>query len=102
MQVGKPDFREGQADQSGQNWKKTVIFLGKSMAIVLIFPWKDRDPLLHVLDLNSPSFYVKCSRKCQKTYNFKFFQHFPKFTPLPLLNFGVNPKFDHILLCVYY
>ena len=25
-----------------------------------------------------------------------FFQHFPKFAPLPLLNFGVDPKFDHI------
>ena len=27
-------------------------------------------PFLHVLDPNSFSFYVKCPRKCQKTYNF--------------------------------
>ena len=30
------------------------------------------------------------------------FLHFPNFTPLPLLNFGMNPKFDHVTLCVYY
>ena len=59
-------------------------------------------PLLHVLDPNSPSIYVKCPRKCQETYNFDIFLHFPKFTPLSLLNFGMNPNFDHISLCVYY
>ena len=45
-------------------------------------------PFLHVFDPNSPSIYVKCPRKCQKTYNFDIFLHFPNFTPLPLLNFG--------------
>ena len=29
-----------------------------------------------------------------------FFQHFPKFATLPLLNFGVNPKFDHTPMCI--
>ena len=59
-------------------------------------------PLLHITDPNYPSFYSKCSRKCQKTYNFDIFQHFAKFAPLPLLNFGVDPGFHHIPLCVYY
>ena len=70
--MGKPDFREGQAEKYGQNWK-TVIFPGESGEIVLMLPWKDRNPLLHVLDPNFPSFYVKCPRKCQKTYNFDIF-----------------------------
>ena len=54
--------------------------------------------LLHILDTNYPSFCLKCPRKCQKTYNFDIFQHLPKFAPLPLLNFGVDPKFDHTLV----
>ena len=29
-----------------------------------------------------------------------FFKHFPKFAPLPLLNFAVDLKFDHIPLCI--
>ena len=29
-----------------------------------------------------------------------FFKQFPKFAPLPLLNFEVDLKFDHIPLCV--
>ena len=40
------------------------------------------------------------SKKMSKTYNFDIFLHFLKFTPLPLLNFGMNPKFDHILLYI--
>ena len=31
-----------------------------------------------------------------------FFKQFPKFAALPLLNFGVDLKFDHIPLRVYY
>ena len=57
---------------------------------------------LHVLDINSPSIYVICPRKCQKPYNFDIFFHFPKFTPLTLLNSGMNPKLDQVDLCVYY
>ena len=53
-------------------------------------------PLLHIIDSNYPSFYLKYPRKSQKTYNLTFFQHFPKFAPLPLPNFGVDLKFDHI------
>ena len=29
-------------------------------------------------------------------------KRFSKFTPLPVVNFELNPKFDHIFLCVYY
>ena len=58
--------------------------------------------LLHVLDQNSPSIYVKWPRKCQKTYNFDNFFTLPQFYTSPLLNFWLNPKFNHIILCVYY
>ena len=41
--MGKPDFREGQVEKWGQNWK-ILIFPGKSGAIVVILPWKDKSP----------------------------------------------------------
>ena len=69
----------------GSKLEKTVIFLGKSGTIVPTLPCKDRSPpLLHILDPNYPSLYLKRPRKCRKTYNFDIFQHFPKFAPLPL------------------
>ena len=85
----------------GSKLAKAVIFPEKSGAIVPILPWKERSPPLHILDTNYHPFYLKHPRKCQKIYNFDIFQHFPKFAPLPLLNFGLNPKFDHNPLCVY-
>ena len=74
----------------GQNWR-TVVFPGIVGKIVPTFALE-----------GSPSFYVKCPRKCQKTYNFDIFLDFPKFTPLPLLNFEMNSKFDHIPLFICY
>ena len=62
-------------------------------------PERIEAPFLHVLDLNSPSSYVKCPRKCKKTYNFLTLSQM-KFTPLHLLNFGMNPKLDHIPVCL--
>ena len=93
--MGKPDFSEGQAESRG-------MFQGNQGQFFQFLPWKDRSPIFTRLDPNSPSFYVKCPRICQKTYNLDIFQHFPKFTPLPFLNFGVNPKFYHIPQRVYY
>ena len=58
----------------GSKLGKTVIFPEKLEEIVSILPWKDSGPLLHILDANYPSFYLKCPRKCQKTYNFDIFQ----------------------------
>ena len=52
---------------------ETVIFLGIAGKIVPIFLGRIEAPFLHVLDPNSPSFYVKCPRKCQKAYNFDIF-----------------------------
>ena len=51
------------------------------------FPRRIEAPFLHVLDPNSLSFYVKCPRKCQKTYNFDTF-----FT-LPQIYTSPPPKF---------
>ena len=73
----------------GSKKEKTGTFPEKSEAIVQVLPWKNRSPPLHILDPNYPSFYQKCPRKCQETYNFDiFFNAFP--------NFGVDPKFDNI------
>ena len=58
--------------------------------------------ILHNIDPNYSSFYLKCPRKYQKTYNFNIFLHFPKFTPLPLQNFVENTEFDYTPLCIYY
>ena len=82
--------------------RKTVITPGKLVAIVPIFPWKDRSPFLHILDPNYLSFYLKCPRKWQKTYNFNISPTLYQICTSPLLNFGVDLKFDHIPLCVYY
>ena len=46
-------------------------------------PGRMEAPLLYVLDPNSPSIYVKCPRKCQKTYNFDIFLHFLIYTSPP-------------------
>ena len=81
----------------GRDWWKSRDKTGSNFC-----PERMEVSFLHVLDPNSSSFYVKCPRKCQKTYNFDIFLHFPKFTPLPLLNFGMNLKFDDIHLCAYY
>ena len=68
-------------------------FPEESGAIVPVLPWKDRSPLLHILHPNYPSFYLKCPRKCQKPITLTFFQQFPKFACLALVNFGVDLKF---------
>ena len=68
-----------------------------SREIILIFPWKDRSPLLHIIDPNYPSFYLKCNRKYQKTDNFDISPS----SYLPSQIFGVNPKFRHTpLMCI--
>ena len=98
----KPVLKEGQVEKYGQNLKKLSFFQGNQGELFQFCTGRIEAHLLHILDPNYPSFYLKCLRKCQKTYNLTFFKQFPKFAPLPLLNFGVDLKFDHIRLCVYY
>ena len=81
---------------------KTVVFQGNQGQLFHFFPGRIEAPLLHILDPNYSSFYLKCLRKRQKSIILTFFKQFPKFAPLPLLNFAVGLKFDHIPLCVYY
>ena len=100
--MGKPYFSEGQAEKKSQNWNERSFFKGNHGQLLQFCPGRIEAPLLHILDPNSPSFYLKCPRKCKKTpIILAFFQYFPKFGPLPLLHFGVGPKFDHISLCAY-
>ena len=65
-------------------------------------PGRIEAPLLHILDPNYPSFYLKRPRKCQDNFNFDIFQAVSQICTSPLLNFRVDLKFDHIPLCVYY
>ena len=94
--MGKPDFRKGQVGKYGQNWKNCHFFQGNQGQWFQFCPRRIEASLLHIPDPNYPSFYLKCPRQCQKTYNLDIFKHFSKFAPLPLLNFGVDLKFDHI------
>ena len=52
---------------------KAVIFPGKLGEIFQFFPGRIEAAFLHVIDPNFSSFYVKCARKCQKTYNSDIF-----------------------------
>ena len=70
--MGKPDFREGQ-EKSRDKTEKLSFFEGNQRKLFQRCPGRIEAPFLHVLDPNSPSFYVKCPRKCQKTYNFDIF-----------------------------
>ena len=68
--MGKPDFIEERVKKKVEEWKSGVkteklpFFPGISEEIVPIFALRIEAPLLHVLDPNSPIFYVKCPRKC--------------------------------------
>ena len=67
--MGKPDFREGHVE-SRDKTKKTVIFPEIARKLFQFFPGKIEAQFLHLLDPNSPNIYLKCPRKCPKTYNF--------------------------------
>ena len=100
--MGMPDFKKGQAEKYGQNWKKLSFFQGNQGQLFQFCPGGTEIPLLHILDLNYLSFYLKCPRKYQNPKILIFFQHFPKFAPFALPNFGEKLNFNHTSLCVYY
>ena len=62
-------------EKKGENWKNCHYSSNIRANHSSYHPERTEAPFLHVLDLNSPSSYVKCPRKCQKTYN--FFNTFP-------------------------
>ena len=94
--MGKPDFRERWVEKLGQSWKNCHFSRDSRENCYNFCPERIKSLFLHVLHLNSPSFYVKCPRKCQKPIILTFFSHLPKFTPLSLLNSGMDPKFDQV------
>ena len=71
--AGKPDFREGQVEKLGQNGKLS-FFQGNQEQLFQFCSGRIEARLLHILDPNYLLFYLKCPRKCQKTYNFDIFQ----------------------------
>ena len=100
--MGMPYFMEGQVESRAKT-RKAEIFPGKPEAFVPILP---EALLLHILDQDCPSFYLRFSRTYQETYNFDFFRHFPKFVFFPsqflgkILNLIIPPmcmllKFDY-------
>ena len=72
--MGKPDFREGQVESRVKTEKKLSFFQGNQGQLFQFCPGRIEAPILHILDPNYLSFYLKCLRKCQKTYNFDIFQ----------------------------
>ena len=52
---------EGQVVKIG----KAVIFQGKQGQFFQVCPGRIEAPLLHILNPNYLSFYLKCPRKCQ-------------------------------------
>ena len=93
MRVGKPDFREEQAEKWGENWKK-IIFQGGRI---------EAPPPLYTFLTQIILYFIKnVPAECQKTYNFDIFPTPSQICTSPLLHFGVNPEFDHTPLFVYY
>ena len=67
----------------GSELEKTVFVQGNQKQLFQFWPGAGKSgksgksgaivPILHILDPNYPSFYLKCPRKFQKTYNFDIF-----------------------------
>ena len=70
--VRAPGFREGQVRKSRAKIGN-CHFPGKSGAIGQFFSGKIKALFLHILGPNYHSFYLKCLRKYQKTYNLDIF-----------------------------
>ena len=78
----------------GREWWKSTVKTGKNCHFSRdsrkncsnFFPGRIEAPFLHVLDPNSPSFYVKYPRKCKKKKIFTFFT-------LPQIYTTPPPKF---------
>ena len=66
VQVEKTDFRNGRVEKWGQNWKNCHFSRNIRGNCSNLCPERIEAAFLHVHDPNSPSFYVKCPRKCQK------------------------------------
>ena len=69
----KPDFKGGTGGKIGSKLEKLSFFQGNQGQLFQFCPGRIEAPLLHILDPNYPSFYSKCPRKYQKTYNFDIF-----------------------------
>ena len=69
--VGMPDFREGR--KVGSKLEKLSFFQENQEQLFQFFTGRIEALLLHILDLDYPSFYLKCPSKHKKTYNFDNF-----------------------------
>ena len=100
MGVGLPDFREGQVEKQGQNWKNAqFLSVLKGNFYCLSLNGKNSSHFT-ILTPNAP-FDFKTEPENSKSYVFEhIFKHFLNFEPLPPLISGLNPKFDSTTLCV--
>ena len=80
--------------------RKTVIFHGNQGQLFQFCPGRIEAPLLHIPDPNYLSFYLKCPRKYQKTYNFDIFPTLSQIRTFPPPKFWGNPQFDHTRMCI--
>ena len=87
----------------GSKLKKLPFFQGNQGKLFLFCPGRiEAPPFTHAFLTQIILHFLQNVPENVKSIILTFFQHFLKFVPLPLLNFGVDPKFDHIPLCVYY
>ena len=100
--MGKPDFKGGQEKSRVKTRKNWHFSRGNQKELFQFCPGRMEAPPLHILNQVILYFILfKMSQKMSKNpIIFTFLQHFPKFAPAPLQNFGVGPKFDHIPFCV--
>ena len=100
--VKKPDFKGGTGGKIGSKLEKLSFFQGNQGQLFQFCPGRIEAPFYTFLTQIILHFIQNVPENIKKPIILTFFQHFPKFVPLPLRNFGTDPKFDHILLCVYY
>ena len=70
----KDRFKGETGGKIGSKLEKLSFFQENQGQFFQFCPGMIEDTFLHVLDPNSPSFYIRCSRKCQRIYNFDIFK----------------------------
>ena len=99
MCLGKPNFREGQAEKS--KLEKLSFFQG-NRGNCFNFALEGWKPPFYTFLTQIIIHFLYVSEHVKKTYTFDIFETLSQICTSLLPNFGVDPKFDHIPLCVYY
>ena len=80
---GNPDFWEGEMESRAETEKKLSFFQGSQWQLFIFCIGRIEALFLHIVDPNNPSFYLKCPKKYQNTYNFDIFPTLPQICTSP-------------------